>query len=78
MTNLQIPLEYRAGAKEDILNHYKNVTMTVENLAKKYKVTTRTIQRLIKKFRLTRTLTKANHVTVRLKTYPLAHSSPAC
>lgn len=69
MTTIKTFLYLRLGAEEDICNHYKNVTMTVENLAKKYNVTSRTIQRIVKKYNLSRTVAEANKATVHLKDY---------
>lgn len=69
MIDLQIPLPYRAEDVEFILNHYKNVTMTVTDMAKKFNVTNRTIQRLVKKHGIVRTVAEANKVTAKLKDY---------
>ena len=57
------------GAEEDIINHYVNVTMKVEDLAKKYNVTVRTIQRIAKKHGVVRTVAEANKVTAKFKNY---------
>lgn len=62
-------LYLRIGAEEDIINHYKNVTMKVEDLAKKYNVTVKTIQRIAKKHGVVRTVAEANKVTAKLKNY---------
>ena len=63
-------LYLRIGAKEDILNHYNNVTMTVTALAEKWGVTPRTIQRFIKaNGGNIRTVSEANKVTSKLKDY---------
>lgn len=63
-------LYLRIGAKEDILNHYNNVTMTVTALAEKYGVTNRTIQRFVKTHGGNiRTVSEANKVTAKLKDY---------
>lgn len=59
----------RVGAVEDIIEQYKNVTMTVTDIAKKYNVTPRSIQRLLKKHGVVRTIAEANKVTARLKNY---------
>lgn len=63
-------LYLQIGAKEDIINHYNNVTMKVEDLAKKYNVTPRTIQRFVKTHGgKIRTVAEANKVTAKLKNY---------
>ena len=59
----------RVGAVEDILKQYKEVTMTVTNLAIKYDTTPRSIQRLLKKHNAIRTIAEANRVTAKLKNY---------
>jgi hypothetical protein len=69
MIDLQIPLPYRKDDVEFILNNYKNVTMTVTDMAKKFNVTPRTIQRLVKKHGIVRTIEQANKVTAKLKNY---------
>lgn len=62
-------LYLQIGAVEDILEHYKNVTMTVTALSEKYNVTPRTIQRLVKKHGIVRSIAEANKVTAKIKDY---------
>lgn len=59
----------KVGAVEDILNHYKNVTMTVTDLAIKWGTTPRSIQRLVKQHGIVRTVAEANKATSHLKDY---------
>lgn len=69
MTPTKTFLYLQIGVEQDILNHYKNVTMTTEALANKYNVTPRTIQRLVKKHGLSRTVAEANKAIAHLKDY---------
>lgn len=69
MIDLQIPLPYRLEDVQFILKNYKDVTMTVTDMAKKFNVTPRTIQRLVKKHGVVRSIAEANKVTAKLKDY---------
>ncbi len=59
----------KIGAIDDIITNYKNVTMTVTDLAKKWGTTPRSIQRLLKDFGEIRSVAEANKATVKLKDY---------
>lgn len=61
--------DYFAYRNNLILDDYKKLEITVENIAKKYDITVRTVQRIVKKLGFIRTVAEANKKAACLKDY---------